>query len=112
MDDEPVAKRQRKYYNPFQAYCERMRPVLGYGLVKEEATLPDDINEDIDKLELWQSSWEDGDNDVRDPISYWHERKRRYPRLSRMALDFLTIQPMSAECERIFAAAGRMVTPL
>ncbi|KAF6514981.1 hypothetical protein HZS61_006155 [Fusarium oxysporum f. sp. conglutinans] len=45
VDDEPVAKRQRKYYNPFQAYCERTRPVLGYGLVKEEATLSDDINE-------------------------------------------------------------------
>jgi hypothetical protein len=29
-----------------------------------------------------------------------------------MALDFLTIQPMSAECERPFPAAGRMVTPL
>ncbi|KAG5776065.1 hypothetical protein H9Q73_010264 [Fusarium xylarioides] len=59
-----------------------------------------------------QLSGEDGDNDVRDPISYWHERKRRYPRLSRMPLDFLTIKPMSAECERMFAAAGRMVTPL
>ncbi|KAI8399956.1 hypothetical protein FOFC_18775 [Fusarium oxysporum] len=76
VDDEPVAKRQRKYYNPFQAYCERTRPVLGYGLVKEEATLSDDINEGTNELELWQSSWEDGDNDVRDPISYWHERKR------------------------------------
>jgi hypothetical protein len=29
-----------------------------------------------------------------------------------MALDFLTIQPMSAECERLFSAAGRLVTPL
>ncbi|KAM5529009.1 hAT family dimerization domain protein [Fusarium oxysporum f. sp. phaseoli] len=29
-----------------------------------------------------------------------------------MALVFLTIQPMSAECERLFSAAGRMVTPL
>ena len=28
-----------------------------------------------------------------------------------MALDFLTIQPMSAECERLFSAAGLMVTP-
>ncbi|KAM5358448.1 hypothetical protein ACJA88_015347 [Fusarium oxysporum] len=64
VDDEPVAKRQQKYYNPFQAYCERTRPVLGYGLVKEEATLSDDINEDINELELWQSSWEDGDNDA------------------------------------------------
>jgi hypothetical protein len=29
-----------------------------------------------------------------------------------MALDFMTIQAMSAECERLFSAAGRMVTPL
>jgi hypothetical protein len=28
-----------------------------------------------------------------------------------MALDFLTIQPMSAECERLFSAAGRMAVP-
>jgi hypothetical protein len=28
-----------------------------------------------------------------------------------MALDFLTIQSMSAECERLFSGAGRMVTP-
>jgi hypothetical protein len=28
-----------------------------------------------------------------------------------MALDFMTIQAMSAECERLFSAAGRMVTP-
>jgi hypothetical protein len=110
--DEPVAKRQRKYYNPFQAYCERTRPVSGCSMVKEEASSPDGIDDEMDELESWQSSWEDGDNDVRDPISYWHERRRRYPRLSRMALDFLTIQPMSAECERLFAAAGRMVTPL
>ncbi|RKK07365.1 hypothetical protein BFJ66_g18493 [Fusarium oxysporum f. sp. cepae] len=81
-------------------------------MVKEEASSPDGIDDEMDELESWQSSWEDGDNDVRDPISYWHERRRRYPRLSRMALDFLTIQPMSAECERLFAAAGRMVTPL
>jgi hypothetical protein len=110
--EEPVAKRQRKYYNPFQAYCERTRVASGCGRVKEEVSSPADMDEDMDELELWQSSWEDEDNDVRDSIPYWYERRRRYPRLSRMALDFLTIQPMSAECERLFAAAGRMVTPL
>ncbi|KAK8872422.1 restless-like transposase [Apiospora arundinis] len=26
-----------------------------------------------------------------------------------MAMDFLTIQPMSAECERVFSAAGKIV---
>jgi hypothetical protein len=28
-----------------------------------------------------------------------------------MALDFLTVQAMSAECERLFSASGRMVSP-
>ncbi|RKK68471.1 hypothetical protein BFJ71_g17788 [Fusarium oxysporum] len=36
--DEPVAKRQRKYYNPFQAYCERTRTVSGCSMVKEEGS--------------------------------------------------------------------------
>ena len=110
----PAAKRQRKYYNPFQAYCERTRSVSGSIVVKDEANDSDRYVEgdDVDELELWQSSWEDGDGDVRDPLAYWHERRRRYPRLSRMALDFLTIQATSAECERLFSAAGRMVTPL
>jgi hypothetical protein len=29
-----------------------------------------------------------------------------------MAMDFMTIQPMSAEFERAFSAAGKMVTPI
>ncbi|KAJ3453177.1 hypothetical protein MRS44_018832 [Fusarium solani] len=52
------------------------------------------------------------DGDVRDAIGYWITKQSRYPRLSRMALDFLTIQPMSAECERLFSAAGKMVSGL
>jgi hypothetical protein len=91
--------------------CERTRPAPRYGLMKEEG-LPEGIDEDIDELEVWQASWEDGDSEIRDPISYWQGRKRRFPRLSQVALDFLTIQPMSAECEILFAAAGRMVVPL
>ncbi|KAM5528342.1 hypothetical protein FOXYSP1_19611 [Fusarium oxysporum f. sp. phaseoli] len=49
---------------------------------------------------------------INDPLAYWHEKRFKYLNLSRMALDFLTIQPMSAECERFFSAAGRMVNPL
>jgi hypothetical protein len=48
---------------------------------------------------------------VRDPFAYWASKQDRYPRLSRMAMDFMTIQPMLAECERVFSAAGRMVPP-
>ncbi|KAM5529192.1 hAT family dimerization domain protein [Fusarium oxysporum f. sp. phaseoli] len=29
-----------------------------------------------------------------------------------MALDVLSIPPMSAECERLFSIAGKMVSPL
>ncbi|ODA77193.1 hypothetical protein RJ55_06820 [Drechmeria coniospora] len=104
--EEPVAKRQRKYYNPFQAYCERTRTATRCTFVKEDTFLSDCGDEGVDELELWQSSFEDGDSEVRDPISYWHERRRRYPRLSRMALDFFTIQPMSAEFLRSWLRAG------
>jgi hypothetical protein len=34
-----------------------------------------------------------------------------YPRLSRMALDVMTVPAMSSECERLFSATGLMVTP-
>jgi hypothetical protein len=65
-----------------------------------------------DEYDAWQAQPEYGDDEVRDPIASWHENRFKYPRLSRMALDFLTIQAMSAECERMFSAAGRMVTPI
>ncbi|KAK8869381.1 Acyl-coenzyme A thioesterase 8 [Apiospora arundinis] len=42
---------------------------------------------------------------IGDEYIAWQER---YPRLSRMAMDFLTIQPMSAEGGRVFSAAGKM----
>uniref|UniRef100_A0A0D2XRS9 HAT C-terminal dimerisation domain-containing protein n=1 Tax=Fusarium oxysporum (strain Fo5176) TaxID=660025 RepID=A0A0D2XRS9_FUSOF len=29
-----------------------------------------------------------------------------------MALDLLSVPPMSAECERLFSVAGQMVSPL
>lgn len=47
-----------------------------------------------------------------DPVEYWHLKRFEYPKLSRMALDVMTVPAMSAECERLFSAAGLMVTPL
>ena len=63
-----------------------------------------------DEYAAWQLDRHLSDREVNDPIDYWFKKQERYPRLSQMALDFLTIQPMSAECERAFSAAGRMVT--
>jgi hypothetical protein len=38
------------------------------------------------------------------------EKQDRYPRLSKITLDFVIIQFISAKCEKVFSAAGRMVT--
>ncbi|KAK2684765.1 hypothetical protein QWA68_016289 [Fusarium oxysporum] len=48
-----------------------------------------------------------------DPIVWWRDVGAvRFPLLSYMAVDFLTIAPSSAETERDFSSCGRMVTPL
>ncbi|KAG7424336.1 hypothetical protein Forpi1262_v014538 [Fusarium oxysporum f. sp. raphani] len=101
---EPAAKRQRtQYYSPFERYKDeaRIRPC-------EEM----DSDNAEDEYARWQKDVLPTDNVIRDPLEYWHAQRFKYPRLSRMAVDFMTVQPMSAECERLFSAAGRMVTPL
>jgi hypothetical protein len=100
----PVAKCQKRYYNAFEEHCSKARrKPMGNG---------DILGPFSDEYEAWQAQLEYGDDEVRDPLAYWHENRFKYPRLSRMALDFLTIHAMSAECERMFSAAGRMVTPI
>lgn len=101
---EPATKRRRtQYYSPFEQFKDeaRIRPC-------EER----DSDEAEDEYTRWQKDLLPTDGDVRDPRAYWHAQRFKYPRLSRMALDFMTVQAMSAECERLFSAAGRMVTPL
>lgn len=46
------------------------------------------------------------------PIDWWKNNANRYPRLSLMAVDMLTIPSSSAESERTFSSAGRMMAPL
>jgi len=62
-----------------------------------------------DEYHYWLAN-ESERQDCLDPIAYWHGMRDKYPRLSQMALDFLTITPMSAEVERLFSSTGRMVT--
>ncbi|KAF4334808.1 ribonuclease H [Fusarium beomiforme] len=46
------------------------------------------------------------------PLSWWlrEEQQQTYPRLSRMAVDILSIQAMSAEPERVFSGARRTIS--
>jgi hypothetical protein len=66
----------------------------------------------VDEYNRWQSDVSTADGDITDPVQYWISKQSEYPRLSRMALDVMTVPAMSAECERLFSAVGLMVTPL
>jgi len=39
------------------------------------------------------------------PILWWKSHEEEYPQLSRIALDYLSIPTMSAECKRLFSIA-------
>ncbi|KAI7770097.1 hypothetical protein LZL87_013720 [Fusarium oxysporum] len=49
---------------------------------------------------------------ISDPLKWWLElaQRRRFPNLSLMAIDILSIPPMSAETERLFSKARLTVT--
>ncbi|KAM5529798.1 hAT family dimerization domain protein [Fusarium oxysporum f. sp. phaseoli] len=82
-------------------------------LPDETACLKGSWDGDYDEYDHWLRN-PDAKHDplVTDPLRYWWEKRKDYPRLSRMALDVLSIPPMSAECERLFSVAGQMVSPL
>lgn len=46
----------------------------------------------------------------KNPLEWWSLNRSRYPVLSKMALDLLSIPLMSAECERVFSSAKTLVT--
>ncbi|KIL55579.1 hypothetical protein M378DRAFT_90715, partial [Amanita muscaria Koide BX008] len=46
--------------------------------------------------------------DVKNPIAWWYERRSLFPRLSRMALDYLTIPATSVDVEHLFSR-GRIL---
>ena len=47
--------------------------------------------------------------DVTDLLAWWKAHKGSYPILSQLAFDILAVLAMSAECERLFSAAGRVL---
>ncbi|RYP68175.1 hypothetical protein DL771_006825 [Monosporascus sp. 5C6A] len=104
------AKRAKRYHNELQQHLEQSR--YGPNTMGSDDSADMEARDALGEYEAWCMDFEPGDREVQDPIAYWIRRSVKYPRLSNMALDFLTIQPMSAECERLFSAAGRMVNEL
>lgn len=66
-------------------------------------------SQDLNKYKQWQYNINNSNARITDPYKYWHTRQLKYPRLSRIALDLLTIPPISAECKRLFSITGYMV---
>ena len=112
--DLPANKRLKTLRNTFTAWCTQKRGlakgVLSADLPTPSSPGPSITSQNLDEYEQWQRDIDDSDALVTNPYEYWHMRRLKYPRLSRMALDLLTVPPMSAECERLFSTTGRMVT--
>ncbi|KAI8404487.1 hypothetical protein FOFC_15982 [Fusarium oxysporum] len=114
----PANKRLKTSRNKFTAWRTKKRGLTTGGISVTESPIRSPAQSprssvgglDLDEYEQWQRDIEDADASVTDPYEYWHIRRLKYPRLSRMALDLLTVPPMSAECERLFSTTGRMVT--
>ena len=45
------------------------------------------------------------------PIQWWDDEKSDFPTLHLWAFDTLAIPAMSAECERVFSSAKKLITP-
>jgi hypothetical protein len=69
-----------------------------------------DFEDQEDEYDSWTGR-EPPNSAVSNPISYWVENRRRWPRLARMALDIFSIPAMSSDPERIFSLSGDMVSP-
>jgi hypothetical protein len=68
---------------------------------------------DVDEYEAWKAQEPLNDDHplANDPILYWWQERSTRPKLSRMALDILTIPATSDDCERAFSEAGDLLEP-
>ncbi|EIW51901.1 HAT dimerization, partial [Trametes versicolor FP-101664 SS1] len=47
---------------------------------------------------------------TKDALAWWHARRLQFPRLSRMALDYLSIPATSVDVERTFSRGRRLLS--
>lgn len=104
-NEEPLPKRRKTFATAFNRHREENR-------VKSSQSTPSPSHlSTTDEYVEWQRDRGARDDDVVDPIEYWHDKRSTYPRLAQMALDILSVAPMSAEVERLFSSAGKMLAP-
>jgi hypothetical protein len=67
-----------------------------------------------DEFDRWKPNeprTEKGIDNANNPIKYWVTLRDRYPSLSQLALDVLSIPASSCECERMFSELGDLLEP-
>ena len=67
-----------------------------------------------DEYDRWRRSEpraEKGTEHANNPIKYWIGLRDRYPSLSKLALDVLSIPASSCECERMFSELSDVLEP-
>jgi hypothetical protein len=105
------------YYSVPKIKLERMDDLQSshgpsqYRMMREEN---DFSNDSFDELETYLHErpiiFPTKDFEAQHVIQYWENNKQKYPCLSKMALDFLTIQLSSVASESAFSGSGRVLT--
>jgi hypothetical protein len=68
----------------------------------------------LDEYEQWRKyelKWTKEQHNSGNVIRYWTDLAPKYPHLSRLAIDILTILASSCECERLFSELGDLLEP-
>lgn len=63
----------------------------------------------MDEYKRYIENWQPERLVVTDTIEWWQQHEMEYPILSKMAYDIFSIPSMSAECERVFSQALRLL---
>jgi hypothetical protein len=92
--DQVASKPASKPVNQYAAYLQKFK-VKALAQVDDTASRDDEYSRYIKERVGW----------LQDPIAWWLLQKHRYPNLSQMALDILSIPCMLADVERLFPVA-------
>ena len=66
-----------------------------------------EVLDELDEYLKEPSPTDDGDFNQTGLLRWWHERRHRWPNLTRMARQFLACPATEAGVERMFSAAGK-----
>lgn len=98
----PIKRAKETEGDCFSSYLDSFKSRGTTELVPREEKMDDE-------LDRWLRLADPVEKDC-DPFLYWFNKRFEYPRLTRMAIDILSVPPMAAECERVFSSCGNMVS--